>query len=78
MRVLSQELGDEHTFSISSPNYPNFTWTFDRFSDATAQVKEARIWAGIHFRHACDIGEQVGTEVSDYLLQNFLLPARYR
>jgi len=76
MRVLERELGDDHTFTISSPNYPNFTWTFDRFSDATAQVKEARIWAGIHFRHACDTGEQVGVAIADYVIENFLIPLR--
>jgi hypothetical protein len=51
MRVLTRELGDDHSFTIRSPNHPTFTWTFDRFSEVTAQVKEARIWAGIHFRH---------------------------
>lgn len=74
MRVLERELGDNHTFTISSPNYPGFTWTFDRCSDATAQVKEARIWAGIHFRHACEVGEQVGLTIADYVLDNFLTP----
>lgn len=56
--------------------YPGFTWTFDRFSDATAQVKEARIWAGIHFRTACEVGEAVGLEIADYVLDNFMLPLR--
>jgi hypothetical protein len=76
MRVLSRELGDEYTFSVSSPNYPDFTWTYGRFSEVAAQAKEARIWAGIHFRHACDTGEQVGTAVADYVLDNFLTPLR--
>jgi hypothetical protein len=76
MRVLTRELGDDHSFTIRSPNHPTFTWTFDRFSEVTAQVKEARIWAGIHFRHACDTGEQVGVMVADYVLDHFLLPLR--
>ena len=74
MHVLARELGDQHTFTLSSPNYPAYTWTFDRFSDATAQVKEARIWAGIHFRNSCDVGEAVGVAIADYVLDNFLLP----
>jgi PAP2 superfamily len=56
MRVLSRVLGDKHTFTLSSPGFPSFTWTFNRFSDAAAQVKEARIWAGIHFRNSCNVG----------------------
>lgn len=80
MRVLARELGDDHTFTLSSlnstapPRDPDFTWTFNRFSDATAQVKEARIWAGIHFRYACDVGEAVGVAIADFVADNFLLP----
>ncbi len=76
MRVLTRELGDDHAFTLSSPNYPGFDWTFDRFSEASAQAKEARIWAGIHFRHACDVGEDVGAAIADYVLDNFLLPLK--
>jgi len=74
MHVLTREVGDERTFTLSSPNYPAYTWTFDRFSDATAQVKEARIWAGIHFRNSCDVGEAVGVAIADYVVDNLLLP----
>ena len=73
MHVLARELGDEHTFTLSSPNSP-YTWTFDRFSDAAAQVKEARIWAGIHFRNSCDVGEAVGVAIADFVVDNFFLP----
>lgn len=72
MHVLAQELGDEHTFTLSSVDFPTFTWTFSRFSDATAQVKEARIWAGIHYRNSCNVGERVGLALSDYVVGNFL------
>ncbi len=74
MRTLALLLGDEQTFTISAPGYPNFTWTFDRFSDAEAQVKEARIWAGIHYRNSVNVGEQVGELIADYVVDNFLLP----
>ena len=74
MRVLAQELGDEHTFTLVARDYPNFTWTFQRFSDAAAQVKEARIWAGIHYRNSCDVGNALGVQLADYVLANFLLP----
>ncbi len=74
MHVLARELGDEHTFTLVARDYPGFTWTFNRFSDATAQVKEARIWAGIHYRNSCNEGEAVGLQIADYVLANFLLP----
>jgi hypothetical protein len=74
MRVLAQELGDEHTFTLVARDYPGFTWTFERFSDAAAQVKEARIWAGIHYRNSCNVGNAIGVQIADYVLDNFLLP----
>jgi hypothetical protein len=74
LHTLARLLGNEHSFTVTSPNYPTFTWTFERFSDAADQVKEARIWAGIHFRTACNIGQEVGQTVADYALNNVLLP----
>jgi hypothetical protein len=74
MHTLARLLGNEHSFTLTSPNFPAFTWTFERFSDAADQVKEARIWAGIHFRTACNIGQDVGQTVADYAIDNVLLP----
>ena len=76
MNTLAELLGDEHSFTLSAPGYPGFTWTFDRFSDAAAQVLEARIWAGIHFRNSCNVGAEQGMKISSYVLDNFLLPLR--
>lgn len=74
MRVLSRELGDENSFTLSSPGFPSLTWTFARFSDAAAQVKEARIWAGIHFRNSCNVGGAMGVALGDYIVNTLLLP----
>jgi hypothetical protein len=38
-------------------------------------VKNARIYAGIHFRFSCDDGQEIGDQVGHYVLQNALLPA---
>jgi hypothetical protein len=74
MRTMARLLGDEHAFELSSPNFPNFSWSYERFSDAADQVKEARIWAGIHYRASCDVGQQTGRAIADYVLDGFLLP----
>lgn len=74
MRVLSSVLGDEHTFVLSSPGFPSFTWTFARFSDAAAQVKESRVWAGIHFRNSCNVGGAMGVALGDYVVEHVLRP----
>jgi hypothetical protein len=74
MEVLARELGDENAFTLSSPGYPSFTWTFARFSDAAAQVKEARIWGGLHFRNSVNVGGQMGVTLGDYVVDNVLRP----
>jgi hypothetical protein len=74
MNTLAALVGDQNTFTLSAPGYPSFTWTFDRFSDAAAQVIEARIWAGIHFRNSCNVGAQQGMKISSYVLHNFMVP----
>src|SRR5262245_17112069 len=74
MRVLARELGDAQTFTLDSPGMPGFSWTFDRFSDAAAQVIEARIWGGIHFRTSDELGGKLGVQLADYVLDHFLLP----
>ncbi|MBL9134723.1 MAG: vanadium-dependent haloperoxidase [Verrucomicrobiales bacterium] len=78
MRVLSRELGDRHAFTLSSPLKPGFVQEFDRFSDAAAQAVEARIWGGIHFRTACQVGNQLGVELADAAIECLLTPRRRR
>ncbi len=78
MRVLERELGDEHTFTLSSPHRPGFSQTYSRFSDAAAQAVEARIWGGIHFRHACEVGGRLGVQLADFTVENCLRPLRKR
>jgi len=74
MRVLERELGDRHTFTLSVPSIPTFSWTFDRFSDAAAQVKGARMWAGIHYRNSVNVGGDMGVALGDYVVKHVLRP----
>ena len=74
--TAAELLGDDGRFTLSSPDYVGFTWTFHRFSDAVAQVIEARIWGGLHFRNSCNVGAIQGAEISRYVLNHFLLPLK--
>jgi len=40
------------------------------------EVKSARVFAGIHFRTACDDGQLLGIGVADYILAHSLLPVK--
>jgi hypothetical protein len=41
---------------------------------ALDEVKNARIFAGIHFRSACDDGQTTEIQVANWVLDNALLP----
>jgi hypothetical protein len=48
--------------------------SFAGFSAALDEVRNARIYAGIHFRSACDDGQNVGVAVANYGLEHGLQP----
>jgi hypothetical protein len=43
--------------------------SFRSLSSALEEVKNARIFAGIHFRTACDIGQNLGISVAELVLE---------
>ena len=74
MRVLMNELGDAQTFTIAPLSLQGVSQTYYSFSEAVDEVKEARIWGGMHFRTACELGQQTGYAYADWLLANYLRP----
>ncbi len=47
---------------------------FDTFSQPLAELIEARIWAGLHFRSADVAGQALGRSVANYGAANYLQP----
>ena len=50
------------------------TRSFTSFSQALAEIIEARIWAGLHYRTADVQGELLGRSVAHYLAENYFQP----
>src|SRR5438045_3173616 len=50
--------------------------TYGHFSDALAEVLEARIYGGMHYRHSTRIGANVGKQVSNFTTTHFFRPAK--
>jgi hypothetical protein len=71
--VLAHFYGNDTTFTATSFGLPGVEHSFTSFSSAVAEVENARIWGGIHFRFACDTAVGMGTQVADYVLSTQLL-----
>jgi membrane-associated phospholipid phosphatase len=66
--VLAAEFGDNTSFSVNSDVRPaTETRSFTSFSQAVAEIANARVFAGIHFRTACIRGNLVGRAVAGYI-----------
>ena len=66
--VLANEFGDATHFKMTNDVMVGVTRSFQSFSEALEEVKNARIFAGIHFRTACDDGTAIGIGVAEYTL----------
>jgi hypothetical protein len=55
----------------------NPTRTYFRFSDALAEVLEARIYGGMHYRNSTRIGASIGKQVSRFTTRHFFRPAKH-
>jgi hypothetical protein len=72
--VLAHYFGERTRFSVTSDVMPGVVRSFDSFSKALDEVKNARIFAGIHFRSATNDGQTLGASVAGYVLENALQP----
>jgi hypothetical protein len=76
--VLAAVMGsDQVAFSVTSGKpFDGITRSFTGFSQAARESVESRIYAGIHFRTACEDGLVVGRKVGQRTVAMYLLPAR--
>lgn len=64
--------GDNTQFTVNSDVMLGVRRSFRSFSRALEEVKDARVFAGIHFRTACEVGQKLGIDVATYILENFM------
>ena len=70
--VLALELGDRHSFTITSPS--GVSRRYNRFSAAAYEEGISRIYCGIHFRTAMNIGVWQGGRIARYIDDHLLRP----
>jgi hypothetical protein len=64
--VLASFFGQGAQFTVTSNGLPGVDRSFTSFSDAIAQVADARVFAGFHFRFSCDDATRMGVQVANY------------
>jgi len=68
--ILANEFGNNVHFTVDSDGMLGVTRSFHQLSDAVDEVKNARVYAGIHFRTATDVGQALGESVARYVIDN--------
>jgi PAP2 superfamily len=72
--VLARYFGDYNRLTLKSEVMFGISRSFHSFSAALEDVKDARVFGGIHFRSACEAGQKLGIQIANYVMQHFLLP----
>jgi hypothetical protein len=70
--------GTDHAQFSATSTMPNWTLTrsFTRFSQATQEVVDARVYSGIHFRIADEHAAKIGKQVARWREKHFFEPAK--
>lgn len=72
--VLAAEFGDDTPFTVTSEVRPG-TRAFPSFSAVVAEIADARVFGGIHFRTACVRGNTLGQAVAGYISTHAMRPS---
>jgi hypothetical protein len=71
--ILASFFGEDTTYTMTSSGLPGVVRTFTSFDAAIAQVSDARVWAGFHFRFSCDDGSALGRRVAHAVESRLML-----
>lgn len=63
---------DHFDFSVTSEVMPGVDRSFTSFSAAAEEATLSRIFAGVHFLFDLTTGQRLGSEVADFVVDNFL------
>jgi PAP2 superfamily len=71
--VLVSFFGErEFDFNVTSEVMPGVVRSFDSFEAADKEATLSRIFAGVHFRTDERVGQRLGREIADFVVDNFL------
>ena len=78
--VLMLAFGDNPGVPIvaTSPTNAAFSRTWTTFSEGVAEVIDARIYSGFHFRRSNEEGASLGLRIAKYVVKHSLAPRKHR
>jgi hypothetical protein len=65
-----------HSITVSSPAVPGVTLKYTDFKTITADIDDARVYGGIHFRFDQEGGAELGRRLGTYVYRHSLRPVR--
>jgi membrane-associated phospholipid phosphatase len=68
--VLAHYFGKNSSFTVDSDVMLGVVRSFPNFAAALAEINNARVFGGIHFRTAVEDGQATGTAVAKFVLKN--------
>jgi hypothetical protein len=71
--VLASFFGERTAFTATSNGVPGAVRSFTTFSAAVAQVTDARVFAGFHFRFSCAEASHMGTSIARYVQETLMV-----
>jgi len=76
--VLLAEIGSgpTPTLSTTSPTAPGIVRSWTRIDDFAAEVANARVYDGVHYRYSTEVGTAMGKQIGAWAATNALRPAR--
>lgn len=76
-KVLENSFGDVvPRFNLTSPTAPGVTRSFMRLANYVAEVINARVYDGVHYRTSGEVGAAMGRKIGDVTTQNLLTRMR--
>jgi len=71
--ILAAQFGENSSFTVTSDVRPG-TRSFNSFNEAVAEIANARVFGGIHYRTSCLLGNQLGQKVAAFVTANAFRP----
>jgi hypothetical protein len=74
--VLERAFGKHgHAITLTNPGLPGIVLDYTTWEEITADIDDARIYGGIHFRFDQEAGAHQGRRVGRYILRHYLRSA---